>query len=82
MKQLKLFALVCVLLFGLSGCGGVDDKEGILGIWRLKLSTVRGGLVGDDGKSWFHFKKDGVVDTRPRPAAYESGKYSLTHMTK
>ena len=76
-RKYFLSLLVLFLLAGfLTGCGSVDDKEGIIGIWKVNSSKVDGREIGD-GLGWFDFKKDGTVDTRPRPGKYDSGKYSI-----
>jgi hypothetical protein len=77
MMKLSHFLPALLIAMGVfMGCSAPDDKENILGIWRVKSSAVDGREVGD-GLGWFDFKADGTVDTRPRPGKYDSGKYEL-----
>ncbi|MEM0996159.1 MAG: hypothetical protein AAGN35_03730 [Bacteroidota bacterium] len=73
------WVLALLLMVSLSNCRGNEkkpDSEAVLGIWRVNASLVAGQDVGD-GKSWFDFKSNGTVDTRPRPGVYDSGTYTL-----
>lgn len=76
MKLSHFLPALLIALSILSGCSTMDDKEAIIGIWRVNSSKVEGREIGD-AKGWFEFKADGTVDTRPRPGKYDSGNYKL-----
>jgi hypothetical protein len=76
MKLSHFLPAMIIALSIFSGCSTMDDKENILGIWRVNSSMVEGREIGD-AKGWFEFKSDGTVDTRPRPGKYDTGNYKL-----
>jgi len=67
--------IVClaVLTTLVTSCG--EPAPGLVGIWKVNVSDV-GGRNISDGKSFFHFKEDGSVDTRSAPGVFRSGTYT------
>lgn len=65
-----------IALFGVLFLFGCEQQESLTGIWQVSSSVVGDREIAD-GKSWFHFKEDGTVDTRSAPGVFRSGSYSV-----
>jgi hypothetical protein len=65
-----------VLLLLFSACSGPDDTARVVGLWGMGHIKSNGMNVSD-GKEWFDFHADGMVDTRSSPFTYQRGYWRV-----
>ncbi len=72
----KIAVLASVMLVLLVGCGKIDEKKNIVGIWHLYSINVNGMEIGD-GKGYIKFREDGRNEVRTGPGLYEYGYWEI-----
>jgi hypothetical protein len=72
----KITVLAPLVLLLIVGCGKLDEKKNIIGIWQIHSINVNGMEIGD-GKGYIKFRDDGRDEVRTGVGLYEYGHWAI-----